>query len=451
MPGSCLECYVTNASATMYHTGLSYWRQRSIYDDYDRLGYSLNQNQAASSGGASSSTTATNSRPSDTTTTPTAARRTRYVRSSTTASVTQMLSDSCKNLLQNLTTRVRPSATAERQLPTSSLSTTRNKTPVSSSTRSRLEDKYSAVLDKIYGKKQPGTSSSTSVSTPSVGHALSKSATTSQIHTEKSLREKTPYLPSSSKYEYPEPQYSYFYRDAIYRVRNKSTTNTQNQNQHHANHLALSGTNVNTTAGSGFVEPRPRRSSRPHRSNASETRYSSNTRLCPVEIDLDDDEDVSYIGRYQTPTNHYNNNSNNNGVTSLAVTEREKKRKEIQSLIMKYSALDEAYNRMAVTNASSESSIPNKVKNCSSNVKPAIVPIQPAPMLSRDQTLVANGKPSLSQGRGVGGGGVAQPLHCVQQEQPRKYQYQYHNKSLATAVSMVFDHLEIMTLAPCFF
>ncbi|XP_063243448.1 uncharacterized protein LOC134542826 isoform X2 [Bacillus rossius redtenbacheri] len=65
---------------------------------------------------------------------PTApARRVRYSRSSTT--VTQMLSDSCSSLLHRIATRVRgPSAAAENG--------------ALGATRSRLEDKYSAVLDR---------------------------------------------------------------------------------------------------------------------------------------------------------------------------------------------------------------------------------------------------------------------------------------------------------------
>nr|CAD7453096.1 unnamed protein product [Timema tahoe] len=63
------------------------------------------------------------------------ARRHRYARSSTTTSVTQMLSESCSSLLQRIATRVRgPSAAVE----TAQLGVT----------RSRLEDKYSAVLDR---------------------------------------------------------------------------------------------------------------------------------------------------------------------------------------------------------------------------------------------------------------------------------------------------------------
>ncbi|KAJ8893843.1 hypothetical protein PR048_006444 [Dryococelus australis] len=61
------------------------------------------------------------------------ARRVRYARSSTT--VTQMLSESCSSLLHRIATRVRgPSAAIE--------------TGALGATRSRLEDKYSAVLDR---------------------------------------------------------------------------------------------------------------------------------------------------------------------------------------------------------------------------------------------------------------------------------------------------------------
>ena len=113
--------------------------------------------------------------PSTTTTTPTAPRRqSRYSRSSTT-SVTQLLSDSCSSLLHRLTSRVRgPSSTVERSLgsstgsnvPGTSTSTSRSHhhhhhhhhhrhrdesslaVGGSSSARSRLEEKYSSILER---------------------------------------------------------------------------------------------------------------------------------------------------------------------------------------------------------------------------------------------------------------------------------------------------------------
>lgn len=123
-------------------------------------------------------------------------RRNRYSRSSTT-SVAQLLTESCSTLLQKLTTKVRgPSEAATATTPTpkrtsgfNPLSTSKSSTTIANfgTTRSRLEDKYSSVLEKIYGRKREQP------------EPLTKSATTSNVLlAEKSYpyvttREKTPY------------------------------------------------------------------------------------------------------------------------------------------------------------------------------------------------------------------------------------------------------------------
>ncbi|KAJ8968923.1 hypothetical protein NQ314_002014 [Rhamnusium bicolor] len=188
----------------MYGSGLSYSRYRPAYDDNDR--YAI-RSPGDSSWNYTSSPWAI--RPSATTGTGkthinnnrrhiddypmansnTPARRTRYSRSST-ASVAQLLSDSCTSLLQKLTTRVRgPSATIERQLATNSsssgvlsfpnpLTTSKSSTVVPNlgATRTKLEDKYSSVLDRIYRRKDPERTLE-----PSVGRTLAKSSTTANV------------------------------------------------------------------------------------------------------------------------------------------------------------------------------------------------------------------------------------------------------------------------------
>lgn len=72
----------------------------------------------------------------------------RYARSSTASSVTQMLSDSCSNLLQRITNRVRGESFA-RPAPSSADSPrrrARNETLPANAVRNKLEEKYSSVL-----------------------------------------------------------------------------------------------------------------------------------------------------------------------------------------------------------------------------------------------------------------------------------------------------------------
>ncbi|XP_018576289.1 probable serine/threonine-protein kinase dyrk2 isoform X3 [Anoplophora glabripennis] len=356
----------------MYGSGLSYSRYRPAYDDTDR--FAIRSPGDSSWSHHTSSPWAT--RPSSTTTgtgkahvnnnrrlandysmansthtnTP-AGRRTRYSRSSTT-SVAQLLSDSCTSLLQKLTTKVRgPSATVERQLGTNSLqyssgvhrpnplTTSKSSTVVpnlGAPTRTKFEDKYSSVLDRIYRRKDPERTLE-----PSVGRTLAKSSTTANVLlSEKAYpyvsnnvahREKTPFRSEGkslqSKRQYPEPQYTYLDRDSAYRVR------------HRSNHSEL----------------RPRRSSKPHRTGKSEIsdrKPTTNLKLCPVEIKMHDEPPASVhappakkkspspaappaVDEEVTPTPS----------APDSILEREAKRKEIQSLIMKYSALDEAYNK----------------------------------------------------------------------------------------------------------
>lgn len=272
----------------------------------------------------------------------TPARRTRYSRSSTT-SVAQLLSDSCTSLLQKLTTKVRgPSATVERQLPSNSLQLGHHPNPLTTSKsttvvpRSKFEDKYTSVLDRIYRRKDPERTLE-----PSVGRTLAKSSTTANVLlSEKAYpyvsnnvahREKTPYRSEGktlqNKRHYPEPQYTYLDRDSAYRVR------------HRSNHSEL----------------RPRRSSKPHRtgkSEANDRRPTTNLKLCPVEIRMQEEPPAPVHRssvKKKTASPQVAASAPDDDATPTpgapdSILEREAKRKEIQSLIMKYSALDEAYN-----------------------------------------------------------------------------------------------------------
>ncbi|XP_031333753.1 dual specificity protein kinase CLK2-like isoform X2 [Photinus pyralis] len=295
----------------------SYSRLRAAYDDDEHRRQSAwKQQQRASARRISGSGADTSS----SSTTPTASRRNRYARSSTT-SVTQMLTDSCSSLLQRLATKVRgPSATTERITSNNtalSLPNTKSNN-FASTTRTKIpDDKYSRFLDRIYGKiKDPERTIE-----PSIGRTLTKSATTGNVLlSEKAYpyvghisRDKTPYKGDSklSQYRlnnnYPEPSYTYLDRDSAYRVR------------HRSNHSEL----------------RPRRSSKPQRTGK-------------IEIPSIDDAPSSSTSCHKTtlaPSRNANGDKDDETTPTPTVSEREEKRKEIQSLIMKYSVLDEVYNR----------------------------------------------------------------------------------------------------------
>lgn len=278
----------------------------------------------------------------------TPARRQRYSRSSTTTSVAQLLSDSCSSLLQKLTTRVRgPSATVERQLINNNSSSRGHPNPLATSksstfvpnfgmTKTRTDDKYSNVLERIYRRKD----SDKTVEPPVGRNPLSKSSTTANvILTEKAYpyvsnvaqREKTPFKndrTSMHKRQYPEPQYSYLDGDSSYRLR------------HRSNHSEL----------------RPRRSSKPHRTGKSEVsdkKTTTNLKLCPVEIKLHEDPVPVHAAPFFETTSSKNDQKPSSVSITDSIVDREAKRKEIQSLIMKYSALDEAYNKVKPDNGPS--------------------------------------------------------------------------------------------------
>lgn len=287
------------------------------------------------------------------------ARRNRYQRSST-ISVTQMLTDSCSSLLQRLTTRVRgPSQNADNRqnlLSTSASSssvTHGSETSLLGSTRSRLEDKYSAVLERLAGKKrdpertlEPSLSktmekrnalakSATSVAIPE--NPLMKSATSVMLSEKQypyvsavSLREKTPYKSThrlSQHNHYPEPPYAYLDQHSVYNIRHKTTN---------------------------MPELRPRRSAKPMRTGKSSEEKQRTLKLCPVEIPCILDEPCSSHDDDKTPTN--------SDFVDPQIEEREARRKEIQSLIMKYSALDEAYNKATMNAAVNTVTSPVKVQ-----------------------------------------------------------------------------------------
>ncbi|KAK0168346.1 hypothetical protein PV327_002160 [Microctonus hyperodae] len=258
--------------------------------------------------------------------------RRRYARSSTT-SVTQLLSDSCTNLLQRLTTRVRgPSNTNDRSvIKRSPIGMSRDL----GSTRHRLEDKYSSILDR-YIKKRDDESMNNNYKRrhdlnsrhhdgispfvreektlePSVTRTIVKSATTNSVL----LSEKAyPYVSASVRRE-KTPGYQ--------RIDRQTLMNSETYRRY-GRHK------------SGNAETKNRKIRPNNRSGKSEQLEGCRLkRRCSKEPSASNNNDLDKM-----PTQKISNTIGNDPT----LIEREAKRKEIQTLIMKYSAIDEAYGNV---------------------------------------------------------------------------------------------------------
>ncbi|XP_017796330.1 PREDICTED: dual specificity tyrosine-phosphorylation-regulated kinase 2 isoform X1 [Habropoda laboriosa] len=298
-----------------------------------------------------------------------ASRRNRYARSSTTTSVTQLLSDSCSSLLQRLTTRVRGMSTANDNVG--------NKTPVTrrspiagqlNTARARLEDKYCTILDK-YSKKKHHEHNHTSVDYRRAHereHSYYRREDSPFVREEKTLEPsmtrtiiKSPTSVVLSEKAYPyvkSPTVKEFKREktpAYHRTDRQGLLNSSNSERYrrYGRHK------------SGHAETRTRKV-RPYRNGKSEQLESTSTALRlsrPMKGDPtaaavakeknDDDPD-------KTPTISVAKDTvvaNNSTVQVLpevddedpVISERAAKRKEIQSLILKYAAMEETYTQLA--------------------------------------------------------------------------------------------------------
>lgn len=287
------------------------------------------------------------------------ARRHRYARSTTT-SVTQLLSESCSSLLQRITTRVRGTSTNRDNVATSSSATSAAVLGLGS-TRSRLEDKYSSVLDKYARRRgdagtrrektesrrgDPVVEKERSKSPP----PLSKSATTANVvlaekaypyvscsNAAAPVREKTPYRHGEHRLlQHQQQVYS------GHRHRHKSGQ-TDKTDKNERNDKTDRNDKIDRNDKNDRIRRAPLRPTRVGKSEQGERALlSSHLRLCPVEIDpssIDEPPKQQELPLEDT------------------INEREARRKEIQCLIMKYTALDEAYNkRVAETKKAAEES-----------------------------------------------------------------------------------------------
>ncbi|KAL2716407.1 dual specificity protein kinase CLK2 isoform X1 [Vespula squamosa] len=299
-----------------------------------------------------------------------ASRRSRYARSSTTTSVTQLLTDSCSNLLQRLTTRVRGTSTANDR----SIGTRRspNAGNYLSSARTRLEDKYSSILDKYTSKKHvDDKEKSIELGNANVaGYSRRKDEREHSFHRRDSYgrEEKTlePSMPrsvvkSATSVLLSEKAYPYV---SSVNTRESKREKTPGYHRRTSDRQTLLSSEAYRRYGrhkSGHAETRSRKV-RPHRNGKSEQLDCRSTSLRslarPNRV-----EPLSLVAGKEvlsdpekTPTGgsiaddaipKHESNYDDNEEVDPAISERAAKRKEIQSLIMKYAAMDEAYSELA--------------------------------------------------------------------------------------------------------
>ncbi|KAG7190547.1 hypothetical protein KM043_006647 [Ampulex compressa] len=294
-------------------------------------------------------------------------RRNRYARSSTTASVTQLLTDSCNSLLQRLATKVRgTSAMNER----GAIGGTSRRSPnggTLGATRFRLEDKYSSVLDKYASKKRlDSADQQTSAAYSRMNdreHSFIYREDSPFVREEKTLEPSVPrgVVKSPSNVLLAEKAYPYVSGAAGRECRREKTPG-----HHRIDRQTLLNSEAYRRYGrhkSGHAETRSRKV-RPHRSGKSEQLegYSALRVARPMKL-----EPLSKVDRQQqqqqvvdpekTPTGTTNTTIENSVAKATrkldgdeadpTISERVAKRKEIESLILKYAAMEDAYSQLA--------------------------------------------------------------------------------------------------------
>ncbi|KAI4497798.1 hypothetical protein M0802_007124 [Mischocyttarus mexicanus] len=321
-------------------------------------------------------------------------RRNRYARSSTTTSVTQLLTDSCSNLLQRLTTRVRGTSTANDR----SIGTRRsppNSSNYLSNARTRLEDKYSSILDKYtnrktYEDKEKSIEIGNS-NTNVAGYFRRKDEREHSFHRrdsygrdDKTLEPSIPrsVIKSTTNVLLSEKAYPYVSSASNRELKREKTPGYRRTSDRQQ---TLVGSEAYRRYGrhkSGHAETRNRKV-RPHRNGKSEQLDCKSTSLRslarPSRVEplslvagkevlndpektptgtgagnagnaaAGDDDDVGGVVKDAIPKNLLTSTEINEEEIDPAISERAAKRKEIQSLIMKYAAMDEAFSEIATT------------------------------------------------------------------------------------------------------
>ncbi|XP_017762022.1 PREDICTED: serine/threonine-protein kinase Doa isoform X5 [Eufriesea mexicana] len=293
-------------------------------------------------------------------------RRSRYARSSTTTSVTQLLSDSCSNLLQRLTTRVRGMSTVNDNV--ANKPSINRRSPIVSqlnSARARLEDKYCTILDKYSRKKHHDQTDH-----PSIDYGRNRERDRTYYRREDSpfVRDEKTLEPSMTRTVIKSPT-SVVLSEKAYPYVKSSTVKEFKRDKTPAYHRTDKHALLNSDSyrrygrhKSGHAETRTRKV-RPYRNGKSEQLESSSTALRlarPTKVDSSSTKDTNNEDPDKTPTGSVtrDNIANDSTVVTTVeavesedsdpvISERAAKRKEIQGLILKYAAMEETYAQLA--------------------------------------------------------------------------------------------------------
>lgn len=294
-------------------------------------------------------------------------RRGRFARSSTTTSVTQMLSDSCTSLLQKLTTRVRgTSALNDRGVG----ATTSRRSPIVGrlgNTRSRLEDKYSTILDKYSGKRHADDSERSGR-----GYSRRQERDHSYYHRDDSpfVRDDKTLEPSMTRTIVKSPT-NVLLSEKAYPYVSSAISREPRREKTPAYNRTARQTLLNSEAyrrygrhKSGHAETRNRKV-RPHRNGKSEQlegrstslKSSRSVKIEPLtftdDIEVTVDPDKTPVANSNAENLNIVQNVTRNKHEALtddvdpAISDRAAKRKEIQSLILKYAAMEDTYSQLA--------------------------------------------------------------------------------------------------------
>lgn len=237
------------------------------------------------------------------------------------------------------------------------------------STRSRLEDKYSAVLDKVANRKKElekkDNDDRERTIEPSISRSIVKSITNavfgdkshpyvSAVTPRDKTRDKTPFKHNVDKKASIHRSYVDDHKQHHDHRDNNSSLYSYDRHGKDRDSAYRTKTKSNHEN---------RRISRTGKSETSER--LAQMRLCPVNIDdesingrrmaapLSTSASCALVGSTR-PNNKqerafHEDDDETTPIADPAVIERENRRKEIQSLIMKYSALDEVYGRVGET------------------------------------------------------------------------------------------------------
>lgn len=254
-------------------------------------------------------------------------RRSRYARSST-VSVTQLLQDSCSSLLNRLTSRVRgPSAAIDREPVEPPRRAHRREKPVTQDTpRSRLEDKYTIAPNGTHSRLNDTYSQESVRSRLEDKYLTTQDAARPRLEDKYSNTQDTTRSRLEDKYvatqessrSHLEDKYRYSRR------RDREFSGGQSLAKSATTHTILLSEKAYpyVTSTSVVREKTPYRTER-HRRQQTE---SSQHKLRPLRTELGDS-----LGAVSSPAN----------AEGSPVHDRQARRKEIQSLILKYTGVED--------------------------------------------------------------------------------------------------------------